>query len=89
MHRVKNKFFCLNCGKEGIPCVRSNGKQKKGLHRKKLYCPWCKVTVNFAEVRNDADKEKFLKEFAAGAYKEEAAQSIEECKKEEWKWLSL
>ena len=29
------RFFCLNCGHEGIPLPRKISKQKKSFHRKK------------------------------------------------------
>ena len=39
-----SEFYCLNCGKRGIPIMRKVGKQKADKHRKKMYCPYCRLT---------------------------------------------
>ena len=44
-------------------------------HRKKLWCPYCKMEVNQIECKNDADVYDFKVAFEAGEYKEE----LEEC----------
>ena len=77
-----HRFFCIGCGKEGIPLFRRAGFEKSSLHRKKLYCAWCKQTVNHVEIRNDQEKESFLESFAQGAFLEEFAESVEYIKKE-------
>ena len=76
-----HKFYCLNCGKEGIPIPRKPSDFRSTNHRKKLYCPWCKLTLNFIEIKTEEEKIKFLEAFNNGAFKEEAALSIEEVNK--------
>lgn len=69
-------FYCLNCGKKGIPIMRKCSHLHKGEHRKKLFCPWCKMEVNHIECRTMDEIEKFKLDFAAGVYKEEALESM-------------
>ena len=69
-------FYCINCGKKGIPIMRKQGHQHKSFHRKKLYCPFCKLEVNHVECKTYADEMEFKEQFEAGVFKEEAAQSI-------------
>lgn len=71
-----HSFYCMNCGKKGIPIWRDKSKLHSKDHRKVLYCPFCRETVNHVEVRNFEEKEKFLQNFEAGNFKEEAAASI-------------
>lgn len=79
MAYVQHRFFCLNCGKEGIPVYRKQGREREKFHRKKLYCPWCRLTVNHIECTNDAQVQKFKEEFAKGAYEDEAKESLLAC----------
>ncbi len=65
-------FYCINCGKKGIPITRQVGHKRGQLHRKLLYCPYCKHTVNHIEVSNEYERQEFLENFLAGNYKEEA-----------------
>lgn len=71
-----HNFYCLNCGKN-MPLARKVSCQRERLHRKKLYCPFCRLTVNMIECRNYEDKLEFLENFEKGLYKEEAEASIE------------
>lgn len=73
-------FYCVNCGKEGIPLFRKPGRTREKFHRKRLYCPWCKKECNHIEVRNDVEKQAFLEAFHKGEFKEEAMESIKHCK---------
>lgn len=72
----EHKFFCLNCGRQGIPIRRKKGQQHGAFHRKKLYCPWCKVTINHIECRNDEEVKEFLEHFQKGEYQNEAKESL-------------
>lgn len=81
MKYTSNKLFCVNCGKESIPISRKNAKLHTKFHRKKMYCPWCKLTLNHVEIRSDEEKEEFLEMYNDGQFKEEAKKSIEFCKK--------
>ena len=69
-------FYCINCGKKSIPLSRKKGFQRNKFHRKKLYCPFCKEEVNHVECRTYEEREKFLEDFAKGAYIDEAKESI-------------
>ena len=72
----EHQLYCLACGRAGIPLSRKKGFQHEALHRKKLYCPWCKTTVNCVEIRNLYEKEKFIEDFNNGVYKDEAENSL-------------
>jgi hypothetical protein len=79
-------FYCMNCGKKVFPIYRKKGHQHGRLHRKSLYCPWCKTECNAIEVRTAEDKEWFIQQFTAGALREEADASIEYLKESGVKW---
>lgn len=72
----EHKFYCINCGKEGMPLMRQIGHQHESFHRKKLYCPWCKKEVNHVELKTQEDILQFKEDFEKGLYKEEAEESI-------------
>ena len=74
--QITHDFYCLNCGHKGIPLPRQTNKQRKKWHRKKLYCPFCKQTVNHVECRNFYEVELFLEAFKNGEFKQEAENSI-------------
>lgn len=69
-------FYCLRCGHAGVPVMRKLGKQHGEFHRKKLWCPYCKMELNHMEIRNQQEKEIFMERFNNGEYKEEANESI-------------
>lgn len=71
-----HRFFCLACGKEGIPIGRKLSLQKGREHRKRMYCPWCKVEVNHIECRNDFEVEDFKRRFENGEFVKEAEESL-------------
>ena len=71
-----HSFYCLNCGKKGIPIWRNKGHLHSKNHRKALYCPYCQVEVNHMEVRNVEEFEKFRQDFENGNFIEEAIESI-------------
>ena len=70
-------FYCLNCGHKGIPLIRQRGHLHSKNHRKALYCPYCKNTVNHIEIRNLEEEIKFRRDFDKGLFQEEAIQSIQ------------
>ena len=73
----EHRFFCESCGREGIPIPRKKSCQREKLHRKKLYCPWCKKEVNHIECRTPEEIEEFKKNFEEGVYKDEAETSLD------------
>ena len=72
MHR----FFCIKCGNEGIPIHRKQGHQHGRFHRKKLYCPHCKVEINHVECKNLEEVEIFHEAFEGGYFKNEAEEPV-------------
>ena len=81
MSYEEHQFFCINCGKRGIPLSRPNGRQRASMHRKKLYCYHCRNTVNHVECRNEVEVAQFIEDFNNGIYIEEAKESLEVCSK--------
>ena len=75
----EHSFYCLNCGLKGIPLSRSKSRKREKFHRKKLYCPHCKITVNHIEITNQFELADFQEAFANGEFIEETNKSIKEC----------
>lgn len=73
-HYTINKFYCTNCGTEGIPIARKSSRQREYHHLKKLYCVKCKSEHNHVEIRpfDDYDYEQFYQDFINGEFKEES-----------------
>lgn len=65
-----SKFYCTQCGREGIPLPRKDGRNREPGHLKRLYCIYCKQEHNFAEVRpyGGYNYEDFIKEFKANNF---------------------
>lgn len=80
MKTVERNFYCINCGNKGLPIQRRVGKLKEKFHRKKLYCPYCQITINHVEVRSDIEAQEFKQMFLNGDFKEEALESINHTK---------
>lgn len=74
-------FYCIKCGRKALSCVRPQAHRREKFHRKKLYCPWCQVTLNCVECTNDADAFDFKEQFEKGAFQKEAEISLAECDK--------
>jgi hypothetical protein len=84
--RVEHSFYCMKCGRKGIPLARKEGHQHKSFHRKKLYCVFCKEEVNHIECKNYEEIERFKEDFKCGVYENEAKESISYVRAErEWK----
>ena len=69
-------FYCMNCGREAIPIQRQISHKHEKHHRKVLYCPWCKQTVNHIECRTPAEVLEFKTNFEKGLYKNECQTSL-------------
>lgn len=65
---IFNDFYCVECGRKGIPIVRQIGKERESGHLKKLYCLYCGKETNHAEVTGKYTKEQFQKEFELGRF---------------------
>lgn len=72
----EHSFYCINCGRKGIPILRNRSKLHTKNHRKKLYCPFCKAEVNHIEVRTSEEEEQFKEDFKKGVFKNEAETSL-------------
>ena len=72
----EHSFFCIKCGNKGIPLRRKKGHQHGRFHRKKLYCPYCKIEINHIECKTLDDIEEFKINFENGVYADEAAESL-------------
>lgn len=68
MKYIQNEFYCTHCGKKGIPIPRRGGYQREPMHKKKLYCIYCKDEYNHVECRNDEEVLKFQENFRNGVY---------------------
>lgn len=73
---AEHSFYCINCGNKGIPLMRNQGFKHQGMHRKKLYCVFCKQEVNHVECKTLDEIEEFRINFENGVYKDEAKESL-------------
>ena len=73
---VEHSFYCIRCGNKGIPLRRNSGHQHAQSHRKKLYCPYCKMEVNHVECKNDEDVYNFKLDFEEGVFINEVEDSF-------------
>ena len=82
----QHTFWCIRCGNRGVDLQRKVNHRHGKHHRKKLWCPWCKMEVNHVECRNDWEVEEFKEKFAAGEYKQELKESLNYIDKENSVW---
>lgn len=80
----EHTFFCATCGKKTYPLARNMGHQHRAFHLKDLYCPWCKRTTKCVEIKNDIQKDIFLKNFQEGKYNNVAKKA---CYSGRYSWL--
>ena len=78
---VQCSLYCLNCGEKGLPIWRDRSKLHTNEHRKVMYCPRCRETVNHIELQTPEQVDRFRADLAAGKYRDEAAASIEYVKR--------
>ena len=71
-----HRFFCVKCGKEGIPLARKQGHKHERFHRKKLYCPYCRMEINHVECQTDEDAYNFRVDFEEGVFADEIEESL-------------
>ena len=76
MGLISHRFFCVNCGTEGLPIYRNRGHLHKSGHLKKLFCYKCGKDMNHVECANDSEVKKFKEDFKNGVYKNEAEKSL-------------
>ena len=63
-------FYCIKCGRKGIPCQRRKGHQHSRGHLKKLFCIYCQEEVNHYECKTSEDVAKFKRRFEKGDWNE-------------------
>ena len=51
MKTTISEFYCVECGKKGIPIARKLGAQREAGHLKSLWCVYCQKQTNHAEIR--------------------------------------
>ena len=76
MAYTEHSFYCIKCGNKGIPLMRRQSLQHEKMHRKKLYCLYCKEEVNHVECKDSEEVETFKLNFKNGVYINEAEESI-------------
>ena len=69
-------FYCLKCANKTIPVARKLAKKREKFHRKKLWCPHCKMEINCVEITNQEEKEHFMEAYNNGDFRQEAEDSI-------------
>jgi len=72
----QHEFYCIKCGRAGLPLARPANRRREKFHRKKLYCIYCKQEVNHIECKNQAEVEEFKENFKNGIYKQECEESL-------------
>ena len=73
---LSSEFWCISCGRKGIPIMRERCHRREAGHRKALYCINCRMTINHIETRNEEEAKKFREDYEAGLFTEEAKESI-------------
>ena len=73
---IQTEFWCISCGRKGIPIMRESSRIREQGHRKALYCITCRTTVNHVETRNEEEARQFREDFEAGKYAAEAERSL-------------
>lgn len=73
----EHSFYCMRCGNKMMGLPRRDSHNYSKHHRKKLWCPWCKMEVNSVECRNDSEVYDFKEAFLAGEYQKEVQESLE------------
>lgn len=79
---VEHTFYCMNCGNK-YQLQRRVSFQKERFHRKKLYCCFCKATVNHIECKTYEDALEFETKFNKGEFIKEARESMQYVEKGE------
>ena len=67
-----NEFYCVKCGRKGLPVIRQRGKEREAGHLKKLFCLNCKIETNHVECQPNTKytKADFQVEFEYGNFDE-------------------
>lgn len=65
-------FYCLKCGNKNYTLFRKKSRLRETFHRKTLYCPHCRKSINHIETKNEGEAFDFKESFLNGEFKEEA-----------------
>ena len=76
MSYIESSFYCMKCGQKGLPIQRRKSLQREKMHRKKLYCIYCKEEINHIECKTQEDVNEFMINFKNGVYINEAEESL-------------
>ncbi len=71
-----HRFFCIQCGQEGVPLARKQGHKHGKFHRKKLYCFHCKMEMNHVECKSDDEVYEFKMDYEEGVFTDEVKDSM-------------
>ena len=82
----QHTFWCIKCGNRGLDIQRKVNHKHSKHHRKKLWCPWCKMEINHIECRNDEEVKEFKENWQAGLYQKELKESLEEMTRQNQIW---
>jgi len=68
-------FYCVHCGKAGLPVWRRKGGARKDGHLKTLFCIFCGKETNHVECKPNTpyNYEDFKLEFEYGNFTEEGS----------------
>ena len=80
---IYHSFYCINCGNKVLDLPRNRGHLHGKFHRKKLYCCFCKATVNHIECKTYEDALEFETKFNKGEFIKEARESMQYVEKGE------
>lgn len=69
---TKSDFYCVLCGRKGIPILRKKGQERENGHLKKLFCIYCNKSTNHAEckIASKYEYDDFKIEFEYGNFDE-------------------
>ena len=83
---TKSDFYCVYCGKKGIPVVRQGNSQREKGHLKKLFCLYCGKETNHVEIRHFGNYtvEDFYQEFNSKNFDAEGNRKMEYSQFRDW-----
>lgn len=73
---IFHSFYCIKCGNKSYDLPRKQGHKHERFHRKKLYCPSCKIEINHVECQNEDDIYNFKLDFEEEVFIDEVKESL-------------
>lgn len=74
-----SKFYCTQCGNEGVPIFRKGNQRRELGHLKKIYCLKCGKECNHVEIGENNwgyTYSDFLKEFNGKNFDEQGQRKV-------------